>query len=56
MNNTTRRFPRTLTQAFGAHTSQSVDEEYPAMDAVDKLVLSACAIAFAFVIAIMMLT
>lgn len=50
MNQTTRRYPRTMQEAFGPYTSSNIQEEYPQMPQADKIVLASCAVA-AFVLA-----
>ena len=42
LNDTTRKYPRTLEQAFGAHTSRHVESDGPKMDWQDKLVIYGC--------------
>lgn len=46
MTDTTRRYPRTLQEAFGPYANGSqLQTEYEPMDQADKIVLAACAIA-----------
>ena len=41
MNTTTRRHPRTLTEAFGAHTSRYIYTEPTPMVMTDKIIVAA---------------
>jgi hypothetical protein len=48
MNTTTRRFPRTLTEAFGPyHHLAPLHTEYAPMHKHDKIVMWGCAVAVA---------
>lgn len=44
MNTTTKRFPRTLQEAFGPYTSRTIYTEYTQLDRADKIVLIGCAV------------
>lgn len=44
-NPTTRHYPRTLQEAFGPHTSTSIDEDVRPLDWQDKVVMSASLVA-----------
>ena len=46
----TRKYPRTLTEAFGPYTSQHITETQPPMDWQDKVVTIGC-----FVVVIMVM-
>ena len=51
----TRRYPRTLTEAFGPHTSTRITEKPDPMPKSDKIVLVACtlgAVAFICMVAV----
>ena len=48
MNTTTRRFSRSLSEAFGPHTSRYIYTEPTPMDAVDKMVVAAAALLAVF--------
>ena len=51
----TRRYPRTLTEAFGPHTSTRITEKPDPMPKSDKIVLVACtlaAVAFVCMVAV----
>lgn len=45
LNDTTRKFPRTMEQAFGRGTSQYLEDNDPKYDWQDAVVVTACAIA-----------
>ena len=44
-NQTTRKFPRTLSEAFGPYTSQHIEPAPEPMHPHDRVVLRACALA-----------
>jgi hypothetical protein len=46
MNNNTRKYPRTLEQAFGPYTSRDF-EDYDPMPTADRIALFASAVGFA---------
>lgn len=54
--NTTRRHPRTLTEAFGPYAGRSLHVKTEPFHPADKAVLIASAIALLFVIAVMVLS
>ena len=56
MNTTTRKFPRSLSDAFGPHTSRAIYVETTPMDFVDKLVVAACAVALLFAVVVVVLS
>lgn len=52
----TRKFPRTMTEAFGPYTSQIITEPIqPPMDPMDKVVLAVCAACAVFVFVLVVL-
>lgn len=55
MNDTTRRYPRTLEEAFGPYQRGPVHEQNEQrMDPADKLVITVCALASVFMIVMML--
>lgn len=50
-HHTTKRYPRTLEQAFGPHTSQRIEPQPEEMHPHDRIVLAACAVAAAGLLA-----
>lgn len=46
MTPTTRRHPRTLSEAFGPYTSQEIAEEIEPFERAERIVLWGCGIAF----------
>jgi hypothetical protein len=42
MNHTTKRFARTLTEAFGPHTSNKIEDTDPPMDRGELVLLWGC--------------
>lgn len=48
-----RRYPRTLQEAFGPYTSRSISEPYAPMHRSDKIVVAGCVVA-ALVLAVLM--
>jgi len=53
-SNHTGRYPRSLEEAFGPHTSRHFVEDYQPMPAADVIVVATCAIA-ALVLTVMAL-
>ncbi len=54
MNHTTKRYPRTLEQAFGPYARGGIYEEVPQMSFADKFITALCGvILFGLLIAIM---
>lgn len=55
-SNHTGRYPRSLEEAFGPHTSHHIEapDDYPPMPAADVIVVATCAIA-ALALAVMAL-
>ena len=49
MNPTTRRYPRTMQEAFGPYTSRGLHLPRPPYDAADRIVVAACLLAVAAV-------
>lgn len=45
MDTNTRRYPRTLNEAFGPYTSQHITEDKPPMPAADVVVVVTCTVA-----------
>ena len=50
--NTTRRYPRTLTEAFGPHTSRHIEEPHAPMPTADKIVVIGSLAVLALVVAL----
>lgn len=54
MNDTTRRYPRTLEEAFGPYQRGPVNEQdTPPMDRSDKLVITVCTLICAAILGMM---
>jgi hypothetical protein len=54
MNHTTKRYPRTLEQAFGPYARGGIHEPYTPMSFADKFITALCGvILFGLLIAIM---
>lgn len=51
MNQTTRTYPRTMEQAFGPYHRGNIWEPVPKMDKSDRIVMVACAIVTASMLA-----
>ena len=51
MNNTTRRYPRTIQQACGPHASNYITEPAPKYTWHDKLIIVSCIATVMYVIA-----
>jgi len=56
MNSTTRKHPRSMSQAFGPYCSYHIDEPVKPFDWEDKLVLWGCVLTVAALVAIWALT
>lgn len=54
IDNTTRTYPRTLSEAFGPHTSTKIEEAGAPLHKADAIVVCACALA-AVVVAVLYL-
>lgn len=52
MNPTTRKHPRTLTEAFGPYAGHSIHEQVDPMDRADKIVIAGSLIALVVLIAV----
>ena len=50
--NTTRRYPRTLTEAFGPYTSRHIEEPHDPMPTADKIVVIGSLAVLALVVAL----
>ncbi len=50
-----RRYPRTMEEAFGPHTSRTIEEPYTPMQTADKIVLTASTIVGLGIIVAMLL-
>jgi len=46
----TRKFPRTIKEAFGPHSCQEVEPSDPPLSFGDKVVMAACLVCYVFVI------
>ena len=49
----TRKYPRTLQEAFGPYTSRQIDEPVRPFDRADKIVMFGAAVAFAVLCVLM---
>jgi len=52
MNPTTRKHPRTLTEAFGPYAGRSIHEPVDPMDRADKIVIAGSLVALVALIAV----
>jgi hypothetical protein len=51
----TRKYPRTLNEAFGPHTSKHITEEQDPMPTCDKIILVTCSLGIAALVVFLIL-